>query len=170
MRVLTVYILLAFLFTSCTTTIVLSRHAEKAAQTGSMMTNDPDLSTAGMVRANALRDTLKNIRFNAIFATQYKRTKQTAQPTATAGNIAVTEYNVRNGNQLIDSLVKIKNKRFLITGHSNSIPGLIKHIGLNPSMAEIPENDYDNLFFVKIRWFFGRQIKLTETTYGTVSP
>jgi broad specificity phosphatase PhoE len=84
--------------------------------------------------------------------------------------LPVTTYAPNGGDALLDSLIKQKNRRFLVVGHSNTIPAMLRHIGLTPSMENIPDNDYDNLFVVKLKWGLGRKISLKEKTYGKVSP
>src|SRR3990172_195215 len=58
-------------------TVVLVRHAEKAAESG-----DPDLSTVGQARAKDLKVALVAFPVQAIFVSEYRRTLQTADPTA----------------------------------------------------------------------------------------
>src|SRR5437868_13626491 len=58
--------------------IVIVRHAEKAANDP----KDPDLSPAGRARAEMLARILLNAEITAIFATEFKRTQETAEPTA----------------------------------------------------------------------------------------
>ena len=65
--------------------VFIVRHAEKApipAGAAPMMAEDPDLSTAGQERAASLGVALKDAAITAIYATQYKRTQQTAAPLA----------------------------------------------------------------------------------------
>src|SRR5437667_11564086 len=66
--------------------VVIVRHAEKAANGG----NDPDLSSAGHARAEALARILKDSGITAIFSTEFKRTEETAAPTATATHVTPT--------------------------------------------------------------------------------
>ncbi len=54
--------------------VVIVRHAEKAANGG----NDPDLSSAGHARAEALARILKDSGITAIFTSEFKRTQETA--------------------------------------------------------------------------------------------
>jgi broad specificity phosphatase PhoE len=56
-------------------TIFVVRHAEKADAT-----KDPDLSEAGRARAEALAKALRDAKIAAIYATEFKRTQQTAAP------------------------------------------------------------------------------------------
>ena len=62
------------------------RHAEKAKGGG----NDPELSSAGRERANALARILKDSQMTAIFVTEFKRTQETAVPTAKETHIPPT--------------------------------------------------------------------------------
>jgi broad specificity phosphatase PhoE len=159
---------LLFLLSSCSTSIYLVRHAEKQTSTGNMMGNDPDLTLEGRIRADILADTLTGKKISGVYSTNYQRTRHTAAPTAM---IKITDVKIySDGNKLLDSLITRKKKGYLVVGHSNTIPAMLKHIGLQPSMEDIPENDYDNLFVVRIHWAFGRTIKLTEKTYGKPSP
>jgi len=162
-------LLIAACLYSCSTTIYVVRHAEKAPSDGTM-NSDPDISNAGQQRALALRDTLHTKDLDNIFASQFKRTLQTAQPTGTEKNIIINRYNTTASDSLIEALSHKQSKKFLVVGHSNTTISMLKKIGLNPSIQQIPENDFDNLFIVRISWFFGRSIRLTETTYGAVSP
>src|SRR5213593_2619217 len=66
--------------------VVIVRHAEKAANGG----NDPDLSSAGRARANELARILKDSGITAIFTSEFKRTQETAAPTATSTHVTAT--------------------------------------------------------------------------------
>lgn len=156
----------ALILYACNTTkIYLVRHAEKAV-TGA----DPGLTPAGEQRAAALKDKLHPQKLVAAFATQFQRTLETAQPTATDQQIAIRRYDANAGNTLLDSLSHLKKKSYLVVGHSNTVPAMLKSIGVNPAMELIPDNDYDNFFTVTVKWFFGRHVRLQQGTYGTVSP
>ncbi|HEU0080180.1 MAG TPA: histidine phosphatase family protein, partial [Longimicrobiaceae bacterium] len=58
------------------TTVVVVRHAEKAAAGG----QDPELSEAGAARAGALAAALADAGVDAVVTTQLRRTRLTAQP------------------------------------------------------------------------------------------
>jgi bisphosphoglycerate-dependent phosphoglycerate mutase len=150
----------------------LVRHAEKQVQDPNvmMLPNDVELSAAGHARAGVLADSLRNIKLNAIFATTIRRTQQTVEPTALSKNLPVKQYAPTQpaANTLMDSLVAIKGKKFLVAGHSNTVPAMVRHLGLPCSFSgNIPDNDYDNLFIIKIK----DGVKtVKETTYGPKSP
>src|SRR6266700_3327329 len=66
--------------------VVIVRHGEKATNGG----NDPDLSSAGRARADALARILKDSGITAIFTTEFKRTQETAAPAATSIGVTAT--------------------------------------------------------------------------------
>lgn len=164
-------LLVLFTLTACssTTTIYLVRHAEKKAQdpNAGMMSNDVDLSDAGQARAQVLRDSLAGKKINAIYATTYKRTQQTVQPTAQSKGLVVKQYTASQpaSDALVDSLIAIKGKTFLVAGHSNTVPAMVRHLGLPCSFAgNIPETDFDNMFIITVK----KGVKsVKEKTYGT---
>ena len=74
-------------------TVFVVRHAERAdagSAGAGMMANDPDLAEAGRARAESLATALKDAGITAIYATQFKRTQQTAAPLAKALGVPVT--------------------------------------------------------------------------------
>ena len=63
---------------AASTTVILVRHAEKAAEPA----DDPPLTAAGATRADALVDLVKDAGVTAVVSTQFQRTRLTAAPTA----------------------------------------------------------------------------------------
>lgn len=162
---------LALLLSGCSTTIYLARHAEKElGASGAMANSNPPLTPDGLQRAKILADSLTGDRLSGVFATPFLRTQQTAAPTARIMALPISTYEAGRGDMLIDSLIRQKQRRFLVVGHSNTLPSMLRHVGLNPSMQNIDEADYDNLFVVKIKWLFSRKMTLVEKTYGKPSP
>ena len=136
------YFLLLSAFLSTATaqsTIFIVRHAEKADAT-----KDPDLSEAGRARAEALAKTLRDANITAIYATEFKRTQQTAAPLAKALGITVTILPAKDNAALIAKL-RASTGNMLVVGHGDTIPDLIKAFGISDPI-NIGENDYDNLF------------------------
>ena len=125
-------------------TIFIVRHAEKASGGGAL--NDPDLSAAGRARAKSLAGLLKDARITAVYATEFKRTQQTAVPTAAAARLRITQV---PGNQTPSLVAKLWSLRgnALVVGHSNTVPEVIKALGF-PKPAAIGDGDYDNLFIL----------------------
>jgi broad specificity phosphatase PhoE len=135
-------LLSAFLPTATAqSTIFIVRHAEKADAT-----KDPDLSEAGRARAEALAKTLRDANITAIYATEFKRTQQTATPLAKALSVTITTLPAKDNAALIAKL-RASTGNALIVGHGDTIPDLIKALGISDPI-NIAENDYDNLFAV----------------------
>lgn len=130
-------------------TVFLVRHAERAddANAGPKMTaTDPDLSGQGILRAQALARTLKDAKITGIYTTEYKRTKQTAGPLATALGVQVTEVSSKDLPGLFQK-VRTAPGNVLVVGHSNTVPAVIKELGVAEPVS-IAETEYDNLFVV----------------------
>ena len=125
--------------TAAQSTVFIVRHAEKADAT-----KDPDLSEAGRARAEALAKMLQDANITAIYATEFKRTQQTAAPLAKALGITVTVLPAQDSAALIAKL-RALNGNALVVGHGDTIPNLIKALGVSEPI-NIAENDYDNLF------------------------
>jgi broad specificity phosphatase PhoE len=123
-------------------TIFIVRHAEKAQSSD----NDPQLSEAGRARAESLPGTLKDAGITAIYATEFKRTQQTAAPLAKALGINITILPAKETATLIAKLRDLRSNA-LVVGHGNTVPDLIKVLGIDTPI-NIAEADYDNLFVV----------------------
>ena len=133
--------LLALVVSTATaqSTIFIVRHAEKADAT-----KDPDLSEAGHARAEALATMLKDANITAIYATEFKRTQQTAAPLAKALGISPTNLAAKD-TAIVTAKLRTSNGNALVVGHGDTIPALIKTLGISEPI-NITENDYDNLF------------------------
>ncbi len=124
-------------------TIFIVRHAEKAESSG----NDPDLSPIGRARADSLANILKEVGITAIYATEFKRTQETAAPLAKNIGIEVVRLPGKSTAELVEKLHGLQDGSVLVVGHSNTIPLLIKALGIDAPI-NINDNDYDNLFVV----------------------
>jgi broad specificity phosphatase PhoE len=149
---------------SCTTTYYISRHAEKANSSG----NTP-LSTAGFARADALRDTLINKGIDNIFVSTALRTQQTAAPTAQA--ISITPVIEGSTQDLIQRLKNMRDQRqVLVVGHSNTVPQIIDALMDSPQNIQISENEFDNLFIIRVARNVSINRTLLQRTYGVPTP
>lgn len=124
-------------------TIFIVRHAEKAASRG----KDPDLSQAGRARAESLASILKEVGITAIYATEFKRTQETAAPLAKTIGIALVRLPGKSTAELVTKLRDLQGGNALVVGHSDTIPQLIKALGID-AVINIKDNEYDNLFVV----------------------
>lgn len=152
---------LAWFFESqATTTIIFVRHAEKAIDPG----GDPGLSEAGAARANELARQLVDADVvagvDAIYATQYKRTQETAQLVAAAHkdklqkDLLVSTYDAADTETVLDEILKNhKGQIILVVAHSNTMPELIANLGASKKVPPIADGEYDNIYIISIPWF-----------------
>jgi broad specificity phosphatase PhoE len=124
--------------------VVIVRHAEKAADGGT----DPDLSAAGRARADALARILKDSGITGIFTSEFKRTQETAAPTATSAHLTPTVVAAKDTAALVAKLHQL-NGNALVVGHGDTIPNLVKALGINVAVT-IPDTDYSELFIVTL--------------------
>jgi broad specificity phosphatase PhoE len=127
-------------------TIFVVRHAEK--MTDRSDANDPSLSDVGRARAEALATALKDVRITAVYATEFKRTQETAAPSARAAGVEVTVIPGSERAALIEKL-KSGNGNALVVAHSNTVPEILNGLGIAAQIA-IADADYDNLFVVTL--------------------
>ena len=124
--------------------VVIVRHAEKATNGGS----DPDLSSAGHARADALARILKDSGITEIFTTEFKRTQETAAPTATSVHVTPTVVAAKDTAALVAKLHQLDGNA-LVVGHGDTIPNIIKALGID-SPIDIPDDDYSELLIVTL--------------------
>jgi phosphohistidine phosphatase SixA len=142
------------------TVIYLVRHAEKESG------NDPVLTTAGKQRAGDLLKVLKNKKLQRIYVTQFRRTQMTADSLRLQLNIDTVQYTAdTTGVSLIEKITAHDDfgKIILVIGHSNTIPILIKKLGVLLPLKAIADNEFDNLFVIKYR---KGKAQLTLLKYG----
>ncbi|MBN8723566.1 MAG: histidine phosphatase family protein [Acidobacteria bacterium] len=145
------------------TTVILVRHAEKAKSND----NNPNLSEIGQQRAKTLSQILKNVGINAIYATEFTRTQETAKPLSEIINIPIKIIEAKNTDKLLNEIEnKHKGENILVVGHSNTLPFIIERLG-NIKIQEINENEYNNLFILSISK--NDKAKLLDLKYGDES-
>lgn len=128
-------------------TFVLVRHAEKATDDP----RDPVLTPEGMVRAQRLADSLRDTGLSAVYATGYRRTQQTAAPTAQGHGLEVTTYDAKQPASEFAALLRQRHTddSVLVVGHSNTVPDIASALCDCPVEA-MPETEYDRTITVRI--------------------
>lgn len=143
------------------TTVILVRHAEKAKSND----NNPNLSEIGQQRAKLLAQILKSVSINAIYATEFARTQETAKPLSEIISIPIKIIEANSTDKLLDELQnKHKGENILVVGHSNTLPFIIEKLG-KTKIQEINESEYDNLFILNISE--NNKAKLLNLKYGS---
>jgi broad specificity phosphatase PhoE len=90
--------------------------------------SDPDLLPEGRQAAEALASWFGDAPPGAIYLTEYKRTRQTAQPLAARLGLTPIVYDPRDTPALI-ARVRQARGPVLIVGHSNTVPDIIEALG-----------------------------------------
>jgi broad specificity phosphatase PhoE len=151
------------------TTVVLVRHAEKAAPTG-----DPDLSTVGEARARALADAVRHFRLDGIVVTQYRRTLATAAPAAAVRGlvpvVVATGASVAVHAESVAAAVRRSPARsaVLVVGHSNTLGAIIAALG-GPVTPDLCDAEYATLFVLTLA-ADGAPTRLLRARYGAPDP
>jgi 2,3-bisphosphoglycerate-dependent phosphoglycerate mutase len=127
-------------------TIILVRHAEKVDAS-----QDPELSTEGKQRAERLAKVIKKYKPGAIYSTDYKRTRDTVAPMAARRDLKIQSYDPKKPEVVIDAMMKSKTKRFLVVGHSNTIPGLANLLGKKELFKNLDDSEYGAIWIVRIK-------------------
>ena len=129
------------------TTIILVRHAEKA-QDG---TSDPPLTSEGKARAQELAYILKHVPLDAVYSTPYKRTQQTALPTAEAHSLQINSYSSGEEESFLKKILsKHAGGNVLIICHSNTVPVLANHLSGSTQFSPLDDFTYDNIFIASV--------------------
>lgn len=133
------------------TTIFVVRHAERASATD----RDSPLDAAGRERARALAGALGDAGVDAIYTSQFVRTRDTAAPLAERLGVEITVHPVADAeasSREIASRVLAEHPggTVLIVGHSNTVPLIVEALG-GDDVGPLDDADYDNLFIVVVR-------------------
>jgi broad specificity phosphatase PhoE len=109
---------------------------------------DTPLSDSGQQRAALLATRLKDAGISAIYATEARRTVQTAEPLAKALGIRIRVHLGDDIDGLTNRLrTNHQGQRVLVIGHWSTIPPILKALG-HPREVAIERSAFDNLFVV----------------------
>lgn len=165
-------VLLVFLF-SCSNTIYIVRHAEKASgldMATMKPSNDPPLTIEGEERALALKQILGSKNVKHIFSTNTLRTISTAKPLKELYlGMPIQIYSSRPDSMdaFVQRVKAIKKGDVLIVGHSNTIDDLAnKFTGSTVVPGDLKDAEYDNLYILKRK---GDKYVFTNSKYGKLT-
>lgn len=180
------------------TTVFIVRHAERCDQTPPFQCKnyqDPELSRAGLARAEELKNVLAEAKIDAIFSTDTTRTTQTADPVANllgfkrqwkneCGPDPKEDKNCKgriysNAKGVADEVKnKFAGQRILIVSHSGDydkngqyqgpVGEIVSQLNGDKNACPILASDYDKLCVVT----FGESVKteVVNLHYGTTPP
>jgi broad specificity phosphatase PhoE len=140
-------------------TIYLVRHAEKAQSDD--QPKDPPLTDCGEQRAASLQVFLSQVHLDAIYSSDYTRTRNTAKPTAESRKMETRLYDPRNLEDFAKGLIE-SGEDALVVGHSNSTP-VLAGLLVGKEMEPIDESIYNRIYQVVINKESGRLNVLHST-------
>ena len=132
-------------------TFVVVRHAEKARIDAANPAADPSLSEAGHARASRLARVMKRTPPVAVYATRFRRTLQTAQPSATEFGLPVLRYEAQLPAADLARQLRGSHTQgvILVVGHSNTVPGIVAALS-GHTVPPMSEDEYGVLYRVDI--------------------
>lgn len=145
-------------------TVILVRHAEKVDDSA-----DPVLSERGHERARALADALEGRGIDAIFTTQYQRTRLTAAPLAERIGVTPVVVAAAGGGHADEVAARVREgaaSTVLVIGHSNTVPAIIRALGAE-DVGAIEDSEYDHMFVVTLA---PEGVSVVRSRYGRVQP
>jgi broad specificity phosphatase PhoE len=107
---------------------------------------DPDLTPAGQATAAALPQWLAKDPPAVIYVSDYKRTRQTAAPTAERYHVTLKVYDPRDTPALVKAVLAEKGT-VLVVGHSNTVPDIIAALG-GERPAPLVHEDFGDIWHI----------------------
>jgi len=142
-------------------TVILLRHAEKDGSPNADKTN-PELSAEGKLRAQKLVKIVDKYKPDAIYSSDFIRTRTTAAPLAEKRKLTVEVYNHRDLKALADQIMSGKIKRLVVVGHNTTTPALVNMLIGEEKYKALAESEYDKIFVVKIKKQKNKPNKIKE--------
>ncbi|MCF6346671.1 MAG: histidine phosphatase family protein [Flavobacteriaceae bacterium] len=135
-----------------TSTYYLIRHAEK--DRSDTTNKNPSLTENGQQRAEKWSQLFEQFQIDAVYSTNYKRTQNTALPTAKKNNLTIKTYHPFKID-MKQFLKDTKGTSVLIVGHSNTTPSFVNKLIGKEVYKDIDDTNNANLYIVTIK---GEQI------------
>ncbi|TWT20725.1 histidine phosphatase family protein [Luteimonas wenzhouensis] len=128
-------------------TYIVVRHAEKEDAPGP----DPALSSEGQARAERLARRLAGEPLVAVYATGYRRTRDTVAPAARRHGLAPRTYDPHQTPAAFAAALRAAHPAgtVLVAGHSNTVPAIVAALCACETGA-MDESEFDRLSIVRI--------------------
>lgn len=153
-----------FLKQRSTTTILIVTHAEVEAGV-----ENPGLSPAGRIRANELFRVLGNMHVtdsvDAVFATRWRRTQETAEPLSAGVNRPLQIINAAEPGKVYELLQEdYKGQIVLLVVDPDDVQALLAKFSGDEVLIPIANGEHDSIYIVSVPWF-GKE-KTLQFHYG----
>jgi phosphohistidine phosphatase SixA len=124
-------------------TVFLVRHADKILDDSP----NPSLSGDGVIRAAKLDSLLRDVELAGVFASSTNRAMETAKPVADRHGLTIYNYDPEKPGPVFPMIFEFeKGKKFLVIGHSNTMPEFIHEMVGDTTEYKINEKVYDDFF------------------------
>lgn len=148
------------------TTVIFVRHADTDV---AMPTDDPPLNERGRQRAERLADFLQDIDVvagvNAIYASDQRRTQETAQPLAARLNVPVEIADHHDTKGFMARVLDDHGGEIvLVVSHADTIAPLIDELHGSKRLPPFGREEYDEVYIVTIPWY--GKVKTLRLHYG----
>jgi broad specificity phosphatase PhoE len=145
------------------TTILIVRHADRLG-------TDDALTPAGLARAQELAHVAAKAGVAAIYSSDTRRTRDTAQPLASALGLTPNLYPPDDTSALVRTIfADHRGQTVLVVGHSNTVARIIAAAG-GPTLPDLADDEYDDLFALTVCACPSGRPTLLRLQYGAVSP
>lgn len=135
-------------------TIILLRHAEKDLS-DELNDPDPELSPAGKERAQRLVRTIRKYKPQAIYSSNFKRTRYTVTPLAERINAPyrtmIQIYDHTKLGELVNRMMASGTRSIVVAGHNSTTPALANLLIKQDKYKPLAENEYDKIWIIKIK-------------------
>lgn len=142
-------------------TVILLRHAEKDISEEADTAN-PELSAEGQLRAEKLVGIINKYQPDAIYSTDYIRTRATVRPLARKRRMLTQIYDPRKLNEMNALILSGKIKRLVVVGHNNTTPALANLLVKEEKYKKLAETEYDKIWILKIRTYKRKPAKVKD--------
>jgi broad specificity phosphatase PhoE len=154
-----------FFESQATTTVIFVRYAELPPGDEA----NPGLSAAGQRRAGELARVLADVDVvagvDAIFATEYRKSHETADPLAQQLQLPVQVVEASNIRGLADMILQeYKGKIVLVVTDAEALPQLIRRFHGSKKLPPMARDEHDNLYIVSIPWY--GKVKTLRLKFG----
>ena len=152
-----------------TTTLIFVRHTDTEAIAG----DDPPLSNLGLQRAELLADVIEDIDVvagvDAIYASEHRRTRETAA--AVAGRLEL-DVAIRDPYEVVPFMAQVlrrhKGEIVLVVTLGDVLAPLVEELHGSKNIPAFGPDDYDDIYIVTIPWF--GKVKTLRMHYGFYEP
>ncbi len=145
--------------------IFMVRHAEKASGV------DPGLTPEGVLRAQALRETFSRARVDHVYASELRRTIETAEPLAGEHQLQLRQFDTETQagiDATVSSLQSLPpGARVVLVGHSYTMDDILLGLGITEPVTSI---GYEDCFCVVLPVEPEREPQLERLRYWFTLP